>query len=432
MLQIAAPQVAPRVLPHTSTQQFVQPSTPAIVQRAPRAFAAPVERGQQFSVRPPETGASAPAVHHNVTPGIKEPIVSAPAQVSQAPRLGVSLPNRVLRNPAFARQVSAANLRFPARANLTFRGRFNARFAAWGRHHRHVVTPLVIGFIGSAFWPYADDDFFNYTYYPYAYDSFWPYAYGNLYSEMFGGYAYGADTPYAAVGPVYGNRAPAPAAASDPCSRDTSGLTDWPIKTVAQTVGPGAAQRALLDDLKDATAQALALLKAACPADLPSTPTGRIEAMRLRTAAMLAAVQLVRPALAAFYDSLNDEQKARFNALGFGDQDEAQTRSELAQICADRSSHVPGVPMERIERAVRPDDAHRAAFNELRDATAKAADLLKSDCPSDRPLTPVARLDSMAQRLDAVLRAVAIVQPALQRFYGALSDEQKERFNRLG
>jgi len=30
-----------------------------------------------------------------------------------------------------------------------------------------------------------------------------------------------------------------------------------------------------------------------------------------------------------------------------------------------------------------------------------------------------------------VLRAVAIVQPALQKFYGTLSDEQKERFNRL-
>jgi hypothetical protein len=37
----------------------------------------------------------------------------------------------------------------------------------------------------------------------------------------------------------------------------------------------------------------------------------------------------------------------------------------------------------------------------------------------------------MEQRLDAMLRAVDTVQPALAKFYGALRDEQKERFNRL-
>ena len=38
----------------------------------------------------------------------------------------------------------------------------------------------------------------------------------------------------------------------------------------------------------------------------------------------------------------------------------------------------------------------------------------------------------MEQRLNAMSRAVTTVQPALERFYGTLSDEQKERFNRLG
>jgi hypothetical protein len=438
--QIAAPQVAPRVSPNIGTQQFAQPSTPGVVQRAPRAFAAPVERAQQFTSRRPEAGTSAPAPHgipalqhHSGTPGIQERTFSGPSQLSQAPRVSASLSNRVLRNPAFARHATAANLQLRALAHTTFQGRFNARFAEWGRHHhhRHFVAPVVIGFVGPLFWPYAEDDFFNYTYYPYAYDSFWPYAYGDLYDEMLGGYAYGVGTAYAAVGPAQANRAPLPAAASDPCNGDASGLKNWPISTIAQTIGPDAAQRALLEDLKNATAQALAALRASCPADLPSTPTGRIEAMRVRTSAMLAAVHLVRPAFAAFYDSLNDEQKARFNALGFGDQEEAQTRNELAQICADRSFHAAGVPMERIERAVRPNDAQRAAFNELQDATARATDLLKSDCPSYRPLTPVARLDTIEQRLDAVLRAVTAVQPALQKFYATLSDEQKERFNRL-
>jgi LTXXQ motif family protein len=48
-----------------------------------------------------------------------------------------------------------------------------------------------------------------------------------------------------------------------------------------------------------------------------------------------------------------------------------------------------------------------------------------------RPVTPVVRVDAMEQRLDTMLRAINIVQPALQKFYGSLTDEQKERFNRL-
>ena len=61
----------------------------------------------------------------------------------------------------------------------------------------------------------------------------------------------------------------------------------------------------------------------------------------------------------------------------------------------------------------------------------EAINLLKSDCPSYRALTPVVRLEAMEQRLDAMSRAVHTVQPALEKFYGSLGDEQKERFNRL-
>jgi hypothetical protein len=71
-------------------------------------------------------------------------------------------------------------------------------------------------------------------------------------------------------------------------------------------------------------------------------------------------------------------------------------------------------------------------LRQLQDATSQAANLLQSDCPTYRALTPLGRLEAMEQRLDAMLRAVQTVQPALERFYGSLSDEQKERFNRLG
>ena len=37
----------------------------------------------------------------------------------------------------------------------------------------------------------------------------------------------------------------------------------------------------------------------------------------------------------------------------------------------------------------------------------------------------------MADRLNSMLQALDTVQPALVKFYGSLSDEQKARFDRL-
>jgi len=332
---------------------------------------------------------------------------------------------RILRNPAFAGRPGGGR-NAPALARSTFQGRFFD--PGWQRHRSR---PVVIGWAGPMFWPYAYDDFVDYTFYPHAYDTFWPYAYDDLYEGAFGRYAEGYGGTYAAVGrtPKSGR---ARAVGTDLCTGQTAGLTDWPIERIAQTVAPDDTQRAALDELKVATAQALDILEAACPTDLSSTPTGRIEAMALRLDAMLQAVRLLRPALEKFYQSLNEEQKARFNALGADDDpDQQQSRRDLTQACGERASGIASLPLERIERAVRPDEAQRDALSELRDATAEAIELLKSDCPTYRALTPVVRLEAMEKRLEAMSRAVHTVQPALEKFYGSLGDEQKERFNRL-
>jgi hypothetical protein len=154
--------------------------------------------------------------------------------------------------------------------------------------------------------------------------------------------------------------------------------------------------------------------------------------MRQRVDAMLRAVRMMRPAVEKFYQSLNDEQKARLNALGDDDTpDQQQVGRDLTQVCGERASGIASFPMERIERAVRPDEVQRSALKELKDAASYAVDLLKSNCPTYRALTPIVRLEAMEQRLDAMLRAVETVHPALEKFYGSLGDEQKERFNRL-
>jgi hypothetical protein len=155
--------------------------------------------------------------------------------------------------------------------------------------------------------------------------------------------------------------------------------------------------------------------------------------MHERLSAMLEAVRTVHEPLAKFYDLLNDEQRARFNSLGSGtdEQNEEQARRDLGQACSERAMGIAALPMERIERMVQPDDAQRNAYRDLQIAIAQAGEVLKSNCPTYKPLTPVVRLEAMEQRLDAMLHAVDTVQPALAKFYGSLSDEQKERFNRL-
>jgi len=254
------------------------------------------------------------------------PQQNATAQAGRSPQTAArprAMSGGVLRNQSFASLSAARDPSARALARSTFQGRFFD--PQWQRHR---AFPAVIGWVGPLFWPYAYDDFVDYTFYPYAYDTFWPYAYDDFYNGMFSAYAEGYGGTYAAVGPPesyggesYGGRRSARgnggrgsgakgsaggrSVGADLCSGQTAELTDWPIERIAQTVEPNDTQRAVLDELKDATAKALDILKAACPTALPSTPTGRIEAMRQRLEAMLQAARTVRPPLEKFYESLN-------------------------------------------------------------------------------------------------------------------------------
>ena len=217
------------------------------------------------------------------------------------------------------------------------------------------------------------------------------------------------------------------------CTGETSGLTDWPIERIAQTVNPDENQRAALNELRDAAGRAVEQMRSACPDDLPSTPAGRMTAMRQRLEAMRAAVQIVRPALEKFYNALNDEQKARFDALE--PEQAAQVKAgkaELSQVCSTAVTKTNAAPTARIQQALRLSPEQRSALDNLDAATAKAAEMLAANCPTEETLTPPGRLAAMEGRLNAMLQALDVVQPALVDFYGSLTDEQKARFNQLG
>jgi hypothetical protein len=102
------------------------------------------------------------------------------------------------------------------------------------------------------------------------------------------------------------------------CNPSAGGFSAWRIDAIEQAIRPDEAQKVKLEALKSASAQAADAMRAACPTEFPATPTARMDLMEKHAEAMLQAVKTVRPAFAAFYDSLNDEQKAKLNVSAPG------------------------------------------------------------------------------------------------------------------
>jgi hypothetical protein len=325
-----------------------------------------------------------------------------------------------------------------ARAALTARENGWAPRQAWRRGHRAAF----VAWLGPMFWPYAYSDIFEYTFWPTAYDpGYWAYAYDDFVDTVF----WGTDSPYSAYARypepgaaitdfrARGRASVSPQTLRQLCGDPDKGVTAWPIAEITRAVRPTPEQRALLDELKAAAAKAADVFKESCADSYAMTPTGRLRAMTNRIGATLNAVKIVRPALEQFYNSLNDEQKARFNALGpnIGERSQQQEANAQSEGCGDPKSSLTQLPIERIEAVVRPAGEQKEALDRLSDVTKKAVAGLQAACPDDVPLTPIGRLDAMEKRLKAMLEAADWVQDALDKFYAALSNEQKARFNTL-
>jgi hypothetical protein len=154
--------------------------------------------------------------------------------------------------------------------------------------------------------------------------------------------------------------------------------------------------------------------------------------MHLRLQALVDAVNTVSPPLDKFYDSLSDEQKARFNAIQPPAQQHAQGQQSAPNLQAQCNATVMAWPTVKIDQVVQPNDAQREKLQGLQSAAAQAADTIKAACPTEQPATPPSRLAAIGKRLQAMLQAVETVQPALANFYSSLSDDQKARFDGMG
>jgi len=286
---------------------------------------------------------------------------------------------------------------------------------------------------GPLFFPYALDDVF----WPSAYDEvFWTYGTDDIIVGIIEPQLYAPDMG-GAPRHRYGTRrgghdarasVPPPEAPANaqPCGErgELSGLAG-----IEAELGLTAEQRAPFNDLKAAEASAAEILVSACPAQVPTGPIGRLDAMAQGFNAMLRAVRTVRPPLERFYGALNDEQKARL--LGAGSERRDAASRWLAR-CRSGPRGVASLPMDGITRELRLDSAQLAALDDLARASDEAANAVRGSCPADIPLTPTGRLAAIDARLSALLRALETMRPALDHFYAKLSDEQKARFDRIG
>jgi hypothetical protein len=343
-----------------------------------------------------------------------------------------------LRNPAARAAVTAA----VATAALHHHdGRDRDGRGGWWRHAHGGY-----GWVGPVFWPYAGYDMYDYAFWGYD-PSFWDYGYGDLYAGMFGLYGYDALSGYAGYLPGHAARGGAPAngvadqaSLADMCGEDSHDIAGLPTDRIRDTLQLNDEQRAALDELAAAMEKAAQAIRNSCPGDIALTAPSRLATMQSRIAAMRTGVTAVQPSLDRFYALLSDEQKAKYNGMAQDQQGAprsgAATAASTAGTANSCDASQPGAtdwPGALIEQMVHPTDAQRASLATLQDATARAADILKASClqPTDAR-TPPARLSAIGDRLTAMDKAVGTVRPALEAFYGSLSDEQKAGFDAIG
>ena len=318
------------------------------------------------------------------------------------------------------------------------------------------------GWAGPVFWPFLLGDALSFLFWPSGYYSpFWAYGpafflasifapgpyFGPEYGYGPGYYGYGGSYGDAGSSNVYYGRAAAapPLTNADrqaltetntqavqSCGSLAPGVTDLPVAQIQRMVRPTADQSTALDELNAAVTKASDIVAASCPKDIPLTPVGRLDAAEKRLAATIRAIDTVRSPLANFYDTLSDDQRQRFDAMGSSER-AGSPGGDLAQLCGQQGGSVTNLPIQRIEEVVQPtEQRQQETFNALKQASVAAADQLQASCPKQVPQSPVGRLDAVKTRLSAMLDAMKTVRPKLQQFYASLSDEQKARLDTMG
>jgi len=280
------------------------------------------------------------------------------------------------------------------------------------------------GWVGPLFWPFAYYDIYDYTLWGDGI-GFWGYGYRDIYAAIF--------TPYedltrymASLRSRRHGRLPSLAQI---CGDEPSEFAGLPIKQIRQAIQLSEERRAAFDDLANASVEAAQMIRAACPAKVALTPSGRLAAMQQRLEAMKSAIARITTPFETFYELLDDDQKGKLAEL-------SSQRAPFAPKVPATQSCTPSEalqwPGSEIEARLHLNDSQREGLDALQRMSALARNTLNFNCQPDENLDPPDRLATADTRLDAMLDAIKLLRPALDDFLATLSDEQKAQFATIG
>jgi len=146
--------------------------------------------------------------------------------------------------------------------------------------------------------------------------------------------------------------------------------------------------------------------------------------------------------LATFYDTLDDEQKARLVAIDFSrkslskfHQGERRTANggvpddgfDAARdpVCRQWIAILRSWPVTQVESAISLSDEQHADLHDLTAAFYRAAGSLTGACPAEDRFTALGRLDAKQRQLQALRQGIDAIQPVLSKFENSLNDSQR-------
>jgi LTXXQ motif family protein len=220
------------------------------------------------------------------------------------------------------------------------------------------------------------------------------------------------------------------------CQNAQASSGDWLTRRIEQALHPDTEQLSSLEGLRGKVAIGAKTIKISCHVANSLSPTTRLAELTQRLWAVHDAGVLARHSLEAFYATLTDDQKAKFNTVVAPASESGSTAAEAAnrryRECAAQSAGATEHMFDRIEQAVRPTKAQQASLDRLRKTSAQMEKLLLASCAQPVAKSPLARLDAADQRLVVMNLAASTMEVALNDFYASLDPRQKAKFETLG
>ena len=182
-------------------------------------------------------------------------------------------------------------------------------------------------------------------------------------------------------------------------------------------IQPSEVQSDAVDRIRATVTDAADTLAVTCPKDIPAPLSEKVGTLSFALDVIVGSLTTLRPALVTFFGSLDDEQKARLILNSFR---ESQSKSDSGSpvvrtehtlnegiavvqdpICNQFVTALRSWPIGQIETGITLTDEQHAALHEVAAAAYRAAGRLVTPCQAEHRLTPVRRLDSEREKLEA-------------------------------